>query len=505
MESTRMEPTNPTQPNNQPTNENSIDPSALSSPVSPQASTEPVTEVQAQSAPSPVTSSTATTDPVVASGPVVNGVQPTVPSGQMAEAPTKKKWLVPALAGGALLTLLTVGYVFGLYLPNKPEAVFSKSLSQSGLALDKLIEYTQEQQKNPAKSASLDGSVNVKAAEASFDMTMKGKSSANEADITMDANFMGQKLKADLRMLDAEGSDNPDLYFKVEGAKGMIEEFGGDASQIAPYENKWIAVDHTILDTLTSQAAGTSLSTNPTTEQLNDALSKVQQVNREYLFTDDASKSVVLYKSFEGKTTKDGRDVNHYKVSYSKDNLKSYVKALIRALDESKLNEWYKEQSGESFSKSMQLESLEGSIKDAKDGYVFDMYVDTKTKLMHSLVFTNPDNSKESLTLYQKYNGGSAYPLGLKFVSDEEDSKTAFDLGITANTDTDVIKVTMDIEMGSNVSGTTTVTGAFTITPSNEEVKVEKPSGAMPFTTVMNQLGAADGVLGAFTGAPSQL
>ncbi len=499
-----MEPKNPSQPIDQPITGPDPDLSGTSANLStPSPEVSAPSDTSSQTNTTVQTSSTSTTVSVDSSSPVVNGVQSIGTSVPSPASGGKKKWFVPAVAGGALVALLAAGYVFGLYLPNKPEAVFSKSLSQSGMALDKLIDYTKEQEKNPAKSAVMDGKVNVKASEVSFDMTMEGKSSGNDADVTMDANFMGQKLTADLRMLKAEGSDNPDIFFKVNGAKDMLEGFGEDASQIAPYENKWIAVDHTLLDTYTSQAVGgASLTTSPTSDQINDALAKVQAVNREYIFTDNASKAVVEYKSFEGKSTIDGREVNQYKATYNKEHLTAYVKALSTALDESKLNDWFKEQSeGKSFSESMQLEELEKSIKDAKDNYIFDMYVDVKTKLVHSLVFTDPDNQKDTFTIYQKYTGGSSYPFGLKVNTDGSGQKSMFDISLSVDTKSDVVKVGLDGEMSG-----AKLTGSFTITPSNEEVKVEKPAGAIPVTTFMNQLGGGgDSVLGAFTGAPSQL
>lgn len=522
-----MEPTSPSQPTNEPNatpgapaaadpmvSPADADASAVTVNVTPASSVtkveSPADTVSASSSDpvNPTLSSASAAAPVAAAetigSPVVNGVQQS-PAGITASAGGGKKWLVPAIAAGALVALLGVGYVFGMYLPNKPETVFSKSLTQSGLALDKLIDYTEDQAKNPSKSATMDGTMNVKSGETSFDIDMKGKSNATDADMTMDANIMGQKLKADLRMIDAQGSDNPDVYFKLDGAAEMLQSLGAQPAQAAAVEDKWIVADHTLFDSVASQAAGASLTKNPTSEQLNDALAKVQAVNKEYLFTDNAAKGVVQYKSYVGKETKDGRDVKHYKATYSKTNMKAYVQALGKALDESKLNDWYKDQADESFSKSMQLKELEKSIDGAKEGYVFDVYVDAKTKLVQSLVFSDPEDDKSSLTIYQNYTDGSVYPLGLKLTSASSGQEITFDIGMSVDTKTNIVKLDMNAEMGSDGS-TGTITGNFTITPSDSDVTVEKPAGATPVTTVMNQLGlSGDSVLGAFTDSPSSL
>ncbi|QQS19806.1 hypothetical protein IPL85_06100 [Candidatus Saccharibacteria bacterium] len=500
-----MEPTNPSQstnPTDGPAPTGSVPPTVDNfAPEQPSAPTQSAPEVM---------STPQVTTPVVSGSPVVGGgVQQspvfTASPGGSGGPGRKKKWLIPALAGGALTVLLAAGYVFGLYLPNKPEAVFSKSLTQSGKALDKLIEYVQEEAKSPSPSFVVNGTINVKSPDVSFDITTKGNMSDKEADLTMDANIVGQKLKADFRMIDAEGSDNPDMYIKLDGAADMLQGLGAQPSQAATVEDKWIAIDHTLLDSVASQAAGASLKTNPTTEQMQDALAKVQVVNKEYLFTDNSTKGVVQYKSFEGKSTADGRDVMQYKATYSKTNMKAYVKAVGKALDESKLNDWYKNQSDESFSQSMQLKELEKSIDDAKDDYVFDVYVDEQTKLIHSLVFSDPDDDKTRLTIYQNYTEGSVYPVGIKFTTDTSGQTGSFDLGMSVDTKTDITNFDVNVEVGSEGS-TATITGKFTFTPSKDDLTVEMPAGSTPITTVMNQLGfSGDSVLGAFTDSTNSL
>lgn len=442
--------------------------------------------------------STVTPEATAASSPLGNEVaQPSV-SPVTVSSGGKKKWLIPVLAGGAALILLAGGYVFGMYLPNRPEAMFSKSLEYSGVAADKLIEYANKTESS--KAATLDGTMSVKSSGASMDATIKGESdSSGNAMLTMNSNIAGQKMTADITIVDTQQSDNPDIYLKVSGVKELLTQMG--SAQLAALDGQWISVDHTLMDTYQKQmeeSTGTSLSGTPTPEQLRDAMAKAQQVNKEYIFTSDANKSVVTYQKFVGKETKNGREVNHYVAGYDKAHLKAYVEALGKALDGSKLNEWAKQQAGgKNVSDSLRIDELKSAIDKEKGGETFDLYVDLKTRVVQSVVFTSTDN-KQKLSITQNYTGGDVYPFELGVESTDADKPGKFVLGMSVNTKSDEL----GLKLNGDMTGTTIV-GDFKIVPSDKTVKVVVPTGAKPVTEIMKQLGLDQSVLGAQTLLPS--
>ncbi|QQS18572.1 hypothetical protein IPL68_00450 [Candidatus Saccharibacteria bacterium] len=277
-----------------------------------------------------------------------------------------------------------------MYLPNRPESLFSSSLQRSGQAADKLVDYMKTA--DTSASETYNGTVALQSSGVSLDATIKGEGDQENAKLTMDANVAGQKFTADMVMVDAAQSDMPDMYMKVGGVKSMLEEAGG--AQLAALDGQWIGIDHTLLDSylnMQEEQLGTnsSMPTTPTNEQLKDALTKMQAVNKQYLFSGDKDKAVVTYKKYVGKETKNGRDVKHYTAGYDKAHFKAYVEAVAKALDESKLNDWAKQQDGgKKISEMLNVSELTSSIDKMKADDTFDMYVDVKTKLVQSLVFT---------------------------------------------------------------------------------------------------------------------
>ncbi|MBL8121921.1 hypothetical protein JNM87_04195 [Candidatus Saccharibacteria bacterium] len=416
---------------------------------------------------------------------------------------TTNKWLLPVVGAAAVLALIAGGYVFGVYLPNRPEAVYKSSMSRSAEAADKLIEYVKTQAEAEATAAFMDGKLMVDSAGGSFDATMKGKSDAANSELNIAANVGGEKVNIDMRMVDVAISDSPDMYFKVSGVSQLLSSVG--LSGVSSLDNQWIAVDHTLLDTYkkqlgTATGAGANLGTLPTSEQISDAATKVQAVNKEYLFTSDTAKAVVVYKSFAGKDTVDDQTVNHYIVTANKANLKAYIDALGSALDGSKLDDWVVEKNdGKHVSELLDVGSIKQSIDDLDENATFDMNVNTKTKLVQSVTFSDKtgDNAG-TFTFAQNYTSGDEYPFSIRMKRDSDN--TDLTLGMKLNTKTNEVGMSLQGDVAEN-----TVDMTATITPSKDKISITVPTGAKPATQVMKQLGLDQSVLGARTSIPSSL
>ncbi|HSX05467.1 MAG TPA: hypothetical protein VLF69_03305 [Candidatus Saccharimonadales bacterium] len=404
---------------------------------------------------------------------------------------SKKGWLLPVIVAVVVLMALAGGYVFGLYLPNRPSAVFSKSLTNSGKAVDALVDYSKAASKLNYKSTKFDGTLHVKSS-VSFDATITGAAdSKGNTTANLSADILGEKVGADLRTVMPAGGTTPDIYLRLTGIKQALDSEG--FGSFDSLDSQWVSIDHTLLDSVAGQlnqsaVSATSATSLPSRVQVEDAIAKIQAVNRQYIFTTNSSTAVLKQSSYLGKETQDGRSVYHYKVSYDRAHLKAYVSALGTALDSSSLNDWAKSANdGQSLSKLIDISSLNKSINSADTSYKFDVWVDAKTKLVHSVQFAQPSqtNTDSLFTISQNYTGGDTYPFTVS-VSDKTSNGTKEHATLKLSVNKTTNKVSADLDVG--LDGVT-VTGNFTATPSNDAVSVTAPTGAKLVLEILNQLG----------------
>ncbi len=445
-------------------------------------------------------------EPAVLTAPDAGSIPPASPFVPQSNPKSKKskKYLWVGAMTLAVLLLLG-GYAFAIYLPNTPSHVYSSSLANTGLALDKLLDYSKQQQQANYTSVSFNGKVNVKSPGGSFDATVKGSGDKNNASVQASGDFLGEQLSADVRVVTAKGNTSPDVYLQVSGVKKFLDAEG--LSSLGKLDGQWIAIDHTIIDTYKSTLQQDLKSTTgsdvagatnlPTYTQAQDAAQKVQAVNKQYLFTSDSSKAVLTNEQYLSKATVNGQTLYHYKVGYNKTHLQQYVTALGQALDSSQLNDWSKQaNNGKRLSEVMNLDALHDSINSANGKYTFDIWANKGTKLISKVAFTDP-KSKDVVAISQDYTGGSKYPLGLSFSgkNDAGDQEKGA-LNITLDSATNKVAVTFSDNTKSS-DGTTNVSGNFNVTPSKSPVTVVAPKGAKSVIDILNSYGLGGLVSGA--------
>ncbi len=414
----------------------------------------------------------------------------------MASAPMpgggKKRWAVPAIVAIALLVVLGGGYVFAFYLPNRPSAIYAASLDKSGKAVDALVQYGDSVAAKNYKSSTFSGTLHVKTSSVSFDASLNGMYDQNaNATATLNADVLGQKVGVNVRSVRDTSNTSPDVYLQLSGVKPTLDSLG--LSSLDTLDGQWLSVDHTLIDTVAANATQTSAASDlatakfPTTAQVEDAVSKVQTVNKQYIFTTNSKTAVLKQSSFVGKETKDGRNMYHYKVGYNKTNLQAYVNSLGTALNSSSLNTWAKTvNDGKDISAS--LKGLHDSINNAKANYTFDVWVDAKTKLIHSIQFVDPSD-QSVLTLSQNYTGGDTYPFMLNVSGKDSETGQAETVTVDLSIDTKTNKDSGTVNLGE---GDNSGSFKFAVTPSNDQVKVAAPAGAVSVVDVLNQLGLGD-------------
>jgi hypothetical protein len=403
----------------------------------------------------------------------------------------KNKWLIPGGLVATLLVILAAAYYFALYLPNTPSHVYSSSISNSGLALDKLVQYSQKQEHASYSTTSITGTMQEKSPSDSFDATLNGSFDKNaNANVQFKSDIMGEKVNANILSIKAAGNTAPDVYVQVSGVKTMLDSLG--LNSLDKIDGQWIVIDHTLVETYLNGLSGqksSSTGSTPTYAAVEDAISKVQTVNKQYLFSTNTSTAVFSNPKFISKQASGGRTLDHYTVSYNKAHLNAYLSAVGQALNNSQLNSWYKNMSGKNLSDGINIASWQKKVNSAPSNYSFDMWADTKTKLIAKISFTDPSNKSSVFSVVQNYTSGNTYPFELGFTGkDSSGEPEATSLGITVNTDSN--KATFSLT--DNVTGSggmTNVTANVSATPSNTPVSVIAPKNAESFTNLLLQLG----------------
>lgn len=409
--------------------------------------------------------------------------------------PNNRKKLLILVAALVVLLGASAAAYFLYYIPNKPENMWKAALVNTGKGYDQLVAYTDEVQN--IKSWTQSGNFKVSGGVAA-DGTFEGTSNGAASSSTTSVSAAGMKIGVDLRTVPTPNS-TPDIYFKVSGIQGIGSLFGASDPQLEEalngINNQWYVVDHSLFDQFKSSA---NQDFNISSKDVNELLNKVGKTSKEYVFTDDAEKSVVVMKEMIGKEKRDGRSVYHYKVGVNKERLKPYLKALCNDLRASKI--------GKISEDSYDCKSAGDNVDKIKDNDTADAWVDTKTKLMHSIRFTEKDNKANYVEVVQDYTGGDTLPFKLVLSSDENGSITTATIKVTIHKDTHTTQISGDFSDKPKDEGqTSSGKFSFKLQPSSDEVKVDKPSGAKTIIELANDLGLGDFFNGTQSTASSKL
>jgi hypothetical protein len=425
-----------------------------------------------------------------ASAPPTQPSAPTVPMGPPITAQPKKrnKALIVALIVGAVLVLGggSAAAYFGYYVPNKPENIWKKALVNSGKGYDKLTNYAVN---TKSQGMDLQGSFKMKGAVVA-DGTFKGNSYGDDGQLTSNISAGGVKLGIDIRTLKSTG-DTPDFYFRVNGLQGLGNLLGGDNPQVASLlnvvNNQWYVVDHTLFEQL---GQSTNADTQISRSDVSAFLKAVGDPTKQYVFTGDTTKQVVVVKQNVGKEKQGNRTVYHYKVGVNKENLQAYINAVCTNIKTNKIGKLLTE-SGSAQGGANACDELKKSAGDINPSDTADAWVDMRTKLVHDIRFTEKGNANNYVDIGQDYQGGTTFPFMLAAHSKTSDGMVS-NFGTNVTLDTKTNKVTVKGQVATTGSSKDqNETGSFdlALVPSNKPVKVEKPAGAKTLIELLNNLG----------------
>lgn len=398
---------------------------------------------------------------------------------------SKKKWF---LGSGVVATvlLLSTGFVFGYYIPNTPANVWKTGMDHTGQAVESLMtEATSSKNTEAFKQYQLTADFDYKSdSDQVVSGTVNAKTNGTDSDSngSVSVKQLGSSPKtvlASVRTIKSNDSTLPDIFFKVSG----LESFGFDAyvPNLASYENRWIEIDGSYLESLGGEAVDTTSKDQISSQDAHELAVAVSGVTREYLFGVDESKAVLENKSFVGKETIDGVKTYHYTVSVNKTNFQAYCAALG---DKLATTSAYKKLVG-SENTSEAKNSFVKSCKETDVSGTFDIWIDSGYKLVHKVRFTDENNKDSYVDFGQTYNGSDTLPFFIKAY--DADSKSTLSVNLTYNTKTNQVDGKGSIKSTGSDGGSGTL--KFQLKPSTTDINIERPTNTIKIDQLLSELG----------------
>jgi hypothetical protein len=398
--------------------------------------------------------------------------------------------LIFVLSGSA------AAYYFGYYMNSS--VILSQSLSDTGKGYNSLVDYFDSQSKASYKGSTGQGSYSIKADNFTTDGSLSFNSDGQNSDATIDIGYGTGRVKGEVRTVKAASGTAPDVYLKASGISGLGPLLGSPelSSALNQYDGKWLQVDHTLLENLSSAANPTASLTQsenlPSRDQIADELHAFGNVSQQYVFTTNKDKSVTTVVKKYGVESVDGHKAYHYTLALDKAHVKQYISAQQAALKSSKLDAWLKKNNLESDVDSS-FKDMQSSADKIKSSDTFDLWADVKTRLVYK-IRVNDKTAKNPAANYVdiglNYKGGSSYPFFISEQTKDSSSSTNASVVITLDSKTNSAGLKVDFKSTGNAASSGTVN--FTFKPTNDVQTISAPSGAVPLSQVLNQLGLSD-------------
>ncbi len=425
--------------------------------------------------------------------PPVSDAKPVIGGGASpGKARRKSKWLV-LVSVAVVLLLAGGGAVYGLYLPNTPSGVWKAGLKRSGDALDGLLQTATKTDKLKAYSTAtlkgaLDATMEDVSYKGSFNTTFDKDSLDGGLDVTLKSGTESRTVGVKVLSEAPKTGLYPDVYFKVTGFKDL----GYDAllPGIANYDGKWIKIDAAYFKSIAGSFApqgGSDTTPKLSSKDAADAARALMAVTKQYVFTTDKDKAILVQKSYLGKEKMDGGiTAYHYKVGLNNDHTLAYCIALGDAFLSTHA---YKAVTGSTSSeiadaKKANTDSCKDTAKNSeKDAGEFELWMDTQYKLVHKLRFTDTEDKNTYVDVGQLYKGGNKLSAFVTYHSKTNDTKFTSDINLDTST--------TNLKLTSKDTGDSPydLTATLDATVSKEPVTITPPTGATSFTDLLKSLG----------------
>lgn len=486
-----MEPnkTSPDTPNEGPINDGNLQSSPEPVVVKPGSDSVPASQPPASPEPSAVNAAESP-EPLIAQPVVSTFGQPPASKPGRFKRPSKK---VLAIGLAVLvLIILSAGYVFGMYLPNKPANVYQTGMERSGENLNKLVEkITDEEHFEKIQNSQIVATAQVKSFGSTFNGAFAVKLDKTRADGSLDVKvkepqaterILNIKFLSSLR----ENKKYPDLYFQVNGTKALgLSDF---VPGIDAYEGKWIAVESDYLESIGYNQEGPKNREQVTSEEIASLARTISSTTNEYLLTSDKNKAVLENKKYIGRETTDGISTHRYEVGVNKAHAKEFCRVLTERVishPASKKLANLDDKGVEEQKKNIAKDCDADVDEEIKDGMTMDLWIDAKYKLIHKLRIYDANNKSNYADIGQKYTGGDKISFFLAYHSESDKIDAKLTTDVDTKSYTSKGKFTWVEKKEEGMEGAVT----FEAKPYDGEVKADKPAGAINIQEVLSKFG----------------
>ncbi len=349
----------------------------------------------------------------------------------------KKKFVVLALVLGVVLAVVGSVYVFAFYIPNRPENVWNSGINRSGQALQSLAEKSTEQLKSEtyAKSeVTVDVTASAQGQNFSGSVTGKFDKTGSNSVLVLksDSDQLKLNLSADVISKIAEGQQLPDSYVRIKGIK-QIAALGMLPHAFAKFDNTWIAIEADYLKSVLSPEDSEEAEQEPlTSDDYSELVNAALTPTLDRVFSTDPSKAVFENREFIGKEEVDGKSAYHYKVGINGANYVSYCKALAESVMST--NAFAKTPVADKENLPAQKENAQQSCESLDENITeqdtFDLWIDSKQKVIYKVRITNEDQPGSYVDIGQNYDGGDT----IEFFANYHDDSSQTDANFTLST-----------------------------------------------------------------------
>lgn len=383
---------------------------------------------------------------------------------------SRKGLFVGIIVAVVVLFSGSAGAYFGYVVPNKPENVWSTALENMGTAYDEMATYLVNS--DLSKGMNTDGTFEYTYEDATLkgDYVVKGY----ESEFTSTINLSQGEFSGKFEIMSVKPDDRtlPNLYLRVAELKNFDTIAGEDAQLYDQYIGNWYVFDTEMYDEqLVSEEAPETYSKEDYKE-LADAIGVVM---KEYVFTSDTEKAIIVMDSVVGGEELYEQDTYHYVASVNKSNVDRFEEALKTKIRETKI--------GKALVDDESLSSYTDDLTEDITGEdTFDVWINRKTKLMQTIRTFEGSDKQNYTDLGQLYDGGDLVPLFINQTYKSGDTQNESAIKLTLDRKNNKVAILGSTkEIGSNEGFDITAN----IAASAEPLNLVAPEGAVSIFSLL--------------------
>lgn len=404
---------------------------------------------------------------------------------------------LPILIGAGLFIVAVAGFVFGYYIPNQPENMYSRAIDRTGSAIDELVlQATEAEQLDQLGRMQLSG--NMKYTDdagtytADFSSQYESGTSDHSVNVTNKDNREEEEAVFGFSLITDSIDDSrfPDIFFQIRNVEAL--GLSGFIPGITEYDSQWIEISSQYLEEnvgeFLAEAEDEQLE-DITLEDYADAVRVLTQKTTERMFS-SGDDGLLELDEFAGDEEINGMRTYRYSVNINQDNAYEYCEEISRAVvDLDLFNQLSVSLSEDELAEQVEqaIDDCQSSVDDIIEDTDIEMWVDRSTRLIHKFRFSEKDDNQEYLEIGQRFNGGDT--IDLFFVSNSGERKTRAETATTVNFEDNTSNITVNAENTSDdFLRAYEMTLTIDIQPLDSSITVERPADSVSIETVIEDI-----------------